>query len=200
MSADATSTSCFTKSYSKYFKGTGSVLLVDASPALEAAYAKQRGAEPPATPRTFDANWAVTEFGIVRSEAGEGNSHSGGGYGSHSPKLRYFTPSERLRLFGFHGGFEIPLAEPQNSKAAADASTANTHKKDKKDKKPSMLPSKGVSIHKAFEMIGNTVNVTVCTQLLLFLLNEALAQGLFQAGEAPGKLEAVDRSIDLHNA
>jgi site-specific DNA-cytosine methylase len=209
-------TSCFTKSYSKYFKGTGSVLLIPdpylsskistnsqlstdavvpsgvgsesenkmslrvssdvppvdttiAPPAFEQRNYTSEGASastthPPAASksatsadfrempemRTFDPNW---------KEKLKGN------------KLRFFSPPELLRLFGF-----LPLQQSRknlkrsNMDCASDETTVDVES-NLLDEKP-FFPS-NVTNRKCYELIGNSLSVTVVSHLLEFLLKSS---------------------------
>jgi site-specific DNA-cytosine methylase len=214
-------TSCFTKSYSKYFKGTGSVLLipdpylsveipkncqvsVDAAVSVDEeikfsgsedkiysgvstntihvdtttasfiheqekstseevpssihAPAESKNAtsadfrELPET-RTFDSNW---------KEKLKGN------------KLRFFSPTELLRLFGF-----LPLEQPRKNLKRSNLDFENSFRNetsilvesDLYDNNP-FFPS-NITNRKCYELIGNSLSVTVVSHLLEFLMKSS---------------------------
>lgn len=221
-----TYTSCFTKSYSKYFKGTGSVLLIpdpylsveqnssdfqvskDAFvptvngvqfsgsenmissgsvsveklpiagpvPVLDQGISASECASPtiqihpPVTQinatsadfrempetRTFDSNW---------KQKLKGN------------KLRFFSPVELLRLFGF-----LPLQQSRKNlkRSNLDCEDSNCTstvsslfvENDLVDEK-TFFPS-NITNRKCYELIGNSLSVTVVSHLLEFLLKSSL--------------------------
>lgn len=131
---------CFTKAYSRYMKGSGSVLVVRAGSAAAASSLSDTGSisggkrtfeiysddvplqqishsylSDPAI-RTFDANWKT-----IFPDA----------------KFRYLSPKELLKLFGFPDSFVFPAR---------------------------------LTNRKCYELIGNSVNVTVVAQLVEYLL------------------------------
>jgi tRNA (cytosine38-C5)-methyltransferase len=151
VSGSSTTSACFTKSYSRYLKGTGSVLLVD-----ECADNACRGS----TSTCGSGDSAVeTGAGIAHPCSTDSNelTRSGGGatcdefqsapnersfdgswaarLGDHR-HLRYFAPSEIALLFGFPSSFRFPI---------------------------------GMSNKKCFELLGNSLNVTVASNLLISL-------------------------------
>lgn len=135
---------CFTKSYGRYIKGTGSVLAIkmdtttgNHSNSVESSYGNS-------TATIFDSEElcgkrklecvdssnndisnriAVEEIGLEKFLL------------THS--LRYFSPSELLKLFGFPHSFTFPANVPRR---------------------------------KQYELIGNSINVTVVAELLKELL------------------------------
>jgi site-specific DNA-cytosine methylase len=215
-------TSCFTKSYSKYFKGTGSVLLIPdpslsreissnpqdsiddvvplgdvtafseseskispgvssdpltvdttiAVPALEPRTSTSEGAsastahpsvalknatsadfrEMPET-RTFDSNW---------KEKLKGN------------KLRFFSPPELLRLFGF---LQLQQSRENLKLSSMDCADSDSEKailhaeSNLFNDKPFFPPN--VTNRKCYELIGNSLSVTVVSHLLEFLMKSS---------------------------
>jgi site-specific DNA-cytosine methylase len=215
-------TSCFTKSYSKYFKGTGSVLLIPdpylsskistnsqlsmdavvptgvgsaisesenkmssrvssdtppvdttiALPAVEQRNYTSEGASgstthPPVASknatsadfrempemRTFDPNWKVKL---------KGN------------KLRFFSPPELLRLFGF-----LPLQQSRKNLKRSNMDCADSISDETtSDVESNLLDDKpffpsNVTNRKCYELIGNSLSVTVVSHLLEFLLKSS---------------------------
>ncbi len=110
---------CFTKNYSRFVKGAGSVL-AEGLPA---------GAAPP----------AVKDLAALRPL-----------------RLRFFAPAEIARLHGFAGELAFPP---------------------------------GVGRKKQFELLGNSLSVTVVTHLLRFLLAESAAPAAAVAEAASGAAE-----------
>jgi tRNA (cytosine38-C5)-methyltransferase len=87
-------TSCFTSAYGKYFKGTGSVLLIpnvnfvfETNKEYRELHLKYRMGAP--EDRKYDANWASD---LIKR-----------GY-----RLRYFSGAELAQLFGFSENFSFP--------------------------------------------------------------------------------------------
>jgi tRNA (cytosine38-C5)-methyltransferase len=135
-------TACFTKSYGRYIKGTGSVLLCadrlrtdDATTAGGTAAETQRpcliGISDLNDPsqRQFDPSWWEK---LKTSYLGEDNPTNTRLY------LRYFKPKELLNIFGFPKDFEFP---------------------------------ENISRKKQYELIGNSVNVIVIRHLLASILS-----------------------------
>ena len=83
VSQKSTHCMCFTKSYSRYFEGTGSLVLVD----------DQRKSEP------IEEN-EMTSTELKRGFLGKGKTHES--------KLRLFTEEEILRLHSFPDRFKFP--------------------------------------------------------------------------------------------
>jgi tRNA (cytosine38-C5)-methyltransferase len=89
-------TSCYTKSYSRYIKGTGSVLLFSTGgDSIEENLCQQVLEEREASERQFDPSWWEKLQSMFKEK------------GFHV-KLRYFTPVELLRVFGFPPDFQFP--------------------------------------------------------------------------------------------
>lgn len=159
-----THTACFTKAYSRYARGTGSVLSTAGwvVPA-ETMLAKQSTCSgevcPSKRPRIEGGRASHGE--IIEKEGKDEASDAGpearrgvGGVDTQQPhekkclseqqistlRLRYFSPNELLRLFGFP-----PL------------------------ERFSFPPH--VSRKKAYELIGNSLNVDVAAHLIAFLLD-----------------------------
>jgi tRNA (cytosine38-C5)-methyltransferase len=91
---DSTRTSCFTSSYGKYIKGTGSVLL-------------QPGKELSSTDSNRDKN-LLSKFAMVPPEERQYDPDWSAALTNSGYYLRYFSGSELARLFGFHGSFQFP--------------------------------------------------------------------------------------------
>jgi tRNA (cytosine38-C5)-methyltransferase len=93
-------TSCFTKSYSRYVKGTGSVLLFysgnESAGTVEEQYFEQvLSACDYSGERQFDPEWWEKLQEPFRKKG-------------CPVRLRYFTPVELLKLFGFPPDFQFP--------------------------------------------------------------------------------------------
>jgi len=84
--AASTHTACFTSSYGKYVRGTGSVLYTGQDVKLLQRFQQRQ----PAAERDFDADWSQ----------GLDLEHD----------VRYFAGTEMARLFGFPASFEFPPA------------------------------------------------------------------------------------------
>ena len=110
-----TRTSCFTKAYAKFIKGSGSVLF---EPSDGATTLSNIFLCDPAT-RVFDTEW--------RRKLDGGT-------------LRYFSPSELLRLFGFSDTTEFRFPREMSNR-------------------------------KCFELLGNSLNVFITTELLNLLFS-----------------------------
>ena len=164
-----THTSCFTKGYTRYIKGTGSILLF-----------KDKATPPPTRESKLNAN--VCEEEEIEEEDNKGiekkeESLSFNNISSIEPdmkkqkidnlefkmtekdcqslqsleeyrgKLRYFTPEELLNLFGFNQTQQnIYLFFPKNEK---------------------------LTLRKKYELIGNSLNVIVATKLIDFLFHSS---------------------------
>ncbi|RYH15273.1 hypothetical protein EON65_31985 [archaeon] len=109
---DSQKTACFTKGYTRYHKGTGSVLLVNGSTGMVSSIDSEH---------EYDGDWVEKLLGREDAYA------------------RYFSPTELLRLFGFPASFTWPS---------------------------------DVSKRKCYELIGNSINVTVASRLLRHLLTK----------------------------
>jgi len=118
--ASETRTACFTKSYGRYVKGTGSVLFVPKTVAGD-------GTDGVAGPDAI-CDPAERKF----SDAWRDKIMASG-------TLRYFTPREVASLMGFPASFEFP---------------------------GSIKPKK------AYEMLGNSLHVTVATEVVAYALRE----------------------------
>lgn len=122
----STYTSCYTKSYSRFIKGTGSILLYNQIDPIDESFMttemnKFLSQETHDT-REFNSNW----WDDLQSVS------------SIQLSLRYLTPRELLSLFGFPDDSFIFPAD--------------------------------ISLRKRYELIGNSINVTVVSELLRYLL------------------------------
>lgn len=156
-SSSSHSTACFTKSYTRYIKGTGSVLLVlpennhnnsseiilqgDNNQASNNDCFQQSDScneevsmdniENNPEEREFNQDWwkeLLTQHNLEPTEyTGTDNS----------VRLRFFSPKELTRLFGFSEDFHFPSSVP---------------------------------LRKQYELIGNSLNVKVASELLRYLL------------------------------
>jgi tRNA (cytosine38-C5)-methyltransferase len=141
VTADSLHTACFTKGYGRYIKGTGSILQFLPSPPL--LEADQIEDEIPNMKRqkvedSTDASLANLEHSSEHNSCHQTLEPLIG-------KLRYFTPEELLRLFGF----DSPLGSPPGAFFPVDEK---------------------LTLRKKYELIGNSLNVTVASQLLRLLL------------------------------
>ncbi|KAG8905833.1 hypothetical protein FRB99_008135 [Tulasnella sp. 403] len=129
---------CFTRSYTKMVEGTGSILQQNEE--LE-------------TSDVFDAYAKAVK-----------DKSSNDPFATLEPlRLRYFTPSELLRLFHFVPPPETPPL------------TDGTHSKPPQDWRPSIDEFKwpaSISLKTKYRLIGNSVNVKVVTCLVTHLLGE----------------------------
>jgi tRNA (cytosine38-C5)-methyltransferase len=173
-------TSCFTKSYGRYIKGTGSVLLMDAQKAPSSGCANATGPDN-ATSSMENMKQAAAEASPGMGCQGDGDGHDRasctdkeGVNESRTPNasqsisadlrgdpstrvfdvnwqsilegnaLRYFSPTELLRVFGFpvECGYSFPPAIAANPR-------------------------------KCYALIGNSLNVTVVKYLLEYMFVNA---------------------------
>lgn len=152
--AQSTYTACFTKSYTRFARGTGSVLLeimsgsgvsrdVTVLTALEEFLDQSRqhtqtsSSNSHAQSSSFDKDW----WPILQQRVAELLPGSEG-----QLRLRYFTPRELLALFGFpHETFVL-------------------------------LPETTLGRHKYYELIGNSVNVLVVSYLLAHGIQQQLEE------------------------
>jgi len=166
-------TSCFTKSYGRYIKGTGSVLLcveegtTDNTEKMEQevlAYIHQQNTtntNDGDQKRQYDSHW----WSQVQAQFPDVNI-----------KLRYFTPRELLRLFGFPETFHFAILPHPIKTNSKDTAFTNKHKKarlmaDAPKEEEEEEVAQPVTIRKQYELIGNSINVTVVSHLLAYLLS-----------------------------
>ena len=160
-------TSCFTKSYSRYSKGTGSVLLVD-----EISH-NDDSRNMVSDPRQAQIVCKRKQTAVNGDESNDDSSLLG--ELSKTPEersfrtdwvnllknakksLRYFSSSELLSLFAFN--------EPTEHSATTDALS----KLDYAHKQSFEFPME-ISRRKQYELLGNSVNVCVVGHLLMKLL------------------------------
>lgn len=163
-----TYTACFTKAYSRYAKGTGSVL----STAGWAASAKcpvvdvicEGDNNPVKRPRTegHDTTEIISAKSPQKSETVPENGEKGEGKKFLTAeqiatlRLRYFSPRELLRLFGFPVQCEGNVQKEEEVKDETSSGFGF----------PVDFPRK-----KAYELIGNSLNVEVAAHLIHFLLS-----------------------------
>lgn len=217
---DDTHTSCFTKSYSKYFKGTGSVLLIpDPYPVIDqkeatvslastspssssssTISAMQESKREVAVPDTSIDVVAEDGLGLglgsqadplillVRSDVAVKGATSSDFRESPETrtfdlnwkdklkgnKLRFFSPDELLRIFGF-----LPLPEKiqrinlKRSSSDLDDTSNIVEEGSMKNavrlSKSSFFPENVTTVN-CYQMIGNSLSVTVVSHLLEFML------------------------------
>lgn len=224
VTANDRSTSCFTKSYSKYCKGTGSVLMIpDLSTITTETTSELKVLSPMVTSQS-----ELVALNDNRSNDGENNDNTqtflseASGFAdttvqldnaistvipeqliSNCPetnvvlpstdnplfriapekrkfdmdwkdqlkghKLRFFSPDELIRLFGFAG------IDSDSSNLITDKSdTEIFHEEnvEKEKRKNSFFPPH-ISKRKCYELIGNSLNVIVVSNLLQLLFNES---------------------------
>jgi tRNA (cytosine38-C5)-methyltransferase len=197
-------TSCFTKSYSKYFKGTGSVLLIsdpslsvpnrdpsllssvdrieDSAKIIEVSSKSSAVATTVIdmnnpdnlTAEAFQMSPAKRKFNMDWKDELQGN------------KLRFFSPDELIRLFGFRGLDHIEINKIDNERSIKDidgndngngksndgSSSSGKEVNEEVEMKnffPPHIPQK-----KCFELIGNSLNVIVVSHLLDFLFHHTV--------------------------
>ena len=217
---DDTNTSCFTKSYSKYFKGTGSVLLIpdpypvidqkeasvslastspssSSSSTISAMQESKKEVPVPDTPIDVVAedglglglgSQADPLILLVRSDVAVKGATSSDFRESPETrtfdlnwkdklkgnKLRFFSPDELLRIFGF-----LPLPEKiqrvnlkRSSSDLEDTSIISEEgsmKNGVRLSKSSFFPENVTTVN-CYQMIGNSLSVTVVSHLLDFML------------------------------
>ena len=242
------STSCFTKSYSKFFKGTGSVLVFDDSydvqdTELHLSYDAKNDAkfssytnneEKKITANnsnildeTIVGKVVVADIFLENQNNVDSSNHStipevrmfDGDWSQklNGRKLRFFSPTELLRLFGFIdiknsnnltatmteiNEMEMNLSNDDkpvvsgssgkvgNGKEKEDDGVIN-NTNSKKNVVTKLFPS-SLSRKKCYELIGNSVNVLVVKELLRFLFHSLIAVEEYVVGD--------DDIIDLtHN-
>ena len=212
-------TSCFTKSYSKYFKGTGSVLLIpDPYLSVEISSNCQVSVDAAAEESKFSGSEDKIYSGVSTNtihvdttiassihEQGKSTSEDITASSPHAPaesknatsadfrelpetrtfdsnwkeklkgnKLRFFSPTELLRLFGF-----IRLEQPRKNLKRSNLDFENSFRNetsilvecDLYDNKP-FFPS-NITNRKCYELIGNSLSVTVVSHLLEFLMKSS---------------------------
>lgn len=223
-----THTSCFTKSYSKYFKGTGSVLLIpDPYPVIDQKEATLSIESSPSSSSSSSSSMmqessndvafssifnnapavatAASAGGAAGAQADTSNilvrsDLAANGAGSsdfrESPetrvfdlnwkdklngnKLRFFSPDELLRLFGF-----LPLKNTRNNlkRSTADfEENSDVPKECSADdiiqlSKSSFFPENIANVN-CYQMIGNSLSVTVVSHLLRHMLSCTFTKSL----------------------
>jgi site-specific DNA-cytosine methylase len=146
VSPESTHSACFTKAYSRYVKGTGSVLLVAGElPVAQAAAGVSDGDEG-GEGEEGEKHSTLHDAKRLRLDAEEGtrlevlddgtNAGSSWSETCKSLQLRYFSPEELLHMFGFPQSLSYPVT---------------------------------VTRRKMYELIGNSLNVKVAGSLLKFL-------------------------------
>jgi site-specific DNA-cytosine methylase len=217
-----THTSCFTKSYSKYFKGTGSVLLIpDPYPVIDQNEAtisiESSSSSSSSTMQESSNDVAVSNISnnaqaaaaaavvvvvvagvegvsqadssniLVRSDLAANGAASSDFRESpetrtfdlnwkdklNGNKLRFFSPDELLRLFGF-----LPLKNTRNNlkRSTADFEENSDVPRESSVEsiiqlsKSSFFPENIANV-KCYQMIGNSLSVTVVSHLLHHLLS-----------------------------
>lgn len=133
-------TACFTKSYSRFARGTGSVLVeLDGDAGVVSADDTQQLEAYLVRPRTSTATTAAAVADSTAEPAATPSEDRALWWerlqrGAPRPlTIRYFTPQELLRLFGFPKSFHFPA---------------------------------GLNKSKCYELIGNSINVEVVARLL----------------------------------
>ena len=216
-----THTSCFTKSYSKYFKGTGSVLLIPdpypvidqkgATVSIESSFSssssmmQESNSDAAVNDISNNAQPAVAVAAAVGAAGADGVSQAdtstffvrsdlaaNGAASSdfrESPetrtfdlnwkdklngnKLRFFSPDELLRLFGFlpfrntRNNLKRSIADfEENSDVPKECSVDNVVQLSKS----SFFPENIANVN-CYQMIGNSLSVTVVSHLLHHMLS-----------------------------
>jgi len=159
------SSACFTKAYSRFIRGTGSILLVDRPSSLQEDYevegitAKCPSITSPLkldseskdsiAEGTFDANWWVN----LTTTPVDGEEKR-----RKVKMLRYFSPEELLAVFGF---------DPATFQCRND-------KEEQGGDSESNNGERMFGHRKCYELIGNSLNVVVVKELLQHLLLDSL--------------------------
>jgi len=174
--ADAT-TSCFTKAYSTYFKGTGSVLLfpdantatneLDAGSSSNSSSSGGGGTSDSGTAPSADAgedsDGMAGAASVFQQAPSKRKFDANWQSALQGRRLRFFAPEELARLFGF---VDIDV----DASAEGDASAGITGSR-------GVFFPPGVSHRKCYELIGNSLSVVVVGHLLRYM---------FSAGPGPG--------------
>lgn len=116
--------------------------------------------------RVFDAQW-WKKYTMTCTISGEKDIEG-------CTYLRYFSPKELLNLFGFPESYHFPepnvvtatTANDDSSEEVGNIIESDKMKKGKKQKKPKVPPAIVVSQKKRYELIGNSVNVTVVRHII----------------------------------
>jgi tRNA (cytosine38-C5)-methyltransferase len=153
VTAESVHTACFTKGYGRYIKGTGSILQflpssADRETDLPPAEHLQQTASEDETPNMKRQKLEDAEAPQTAS-APEDLVTTPQTLETLIGKLRYFTPEELLRLFGFDSP---PLS-------SGSPTVGGFFPIDEK-----------LTLRKKYELIGNSLNVTVASRLLQLLL------------------------------
>ncbi|KIK66108.1 hypothetical protein GYMLUDRAFT_158268 [Collybiopsis luxurians FD-317 M1] len=132
-------TCCFTRGYTQLVERAGSIIQMN--PELD-------------TTQTFDAF-------LTAQASGQPNSVRI----LHPLRLRYFSPSELLRIFHF-----IPPSLPPFNGHGGD--TVDNSSPFDDNREPAFVWPEGISTKTKYRLIGNSVNVHVVTQLINFLYDD----------------------------
>ena len=141
--------SCFTHSYGRFVRGTGSVLYVTNNPEYDVTMGGKRSAEhrlvlKPPEEREFDKDWAK---GLNLEK-----------------KLRYFSGSEVARLMGFPiVDNHIQQRSPKDSPNIQE-STQSIDKTETAEKVSFTFPS-SISLKQQWKLLGNSLNVCVASKI-----------------------------------
>jgi site-specific DNA-cytosine methylase len=190
---------CFTKGYSRYIRGAGSVLLIDDSAAAGVGAAAVGAVAP--EERVYRSDWRE-ELCLGGAAAGAATEVNTGPGAESTPaaasvvsalaaeggrRLRYFSPRELLNLFGFppRCRFNAPSSssvalESQPLPAASGMEPAvmgnggdaqgdiqgELKGKGERNKRVKVCAEKPVTRRQCYELIGNSINVTMTTRLL----------------------------------
>lgn len=162
---ESTTSACFTKAYSRYMKGTGSILIERQEPCAAAAVdasdsttltadeglagskrcfsehsssSQDAGVASTATDPSAVENSAVWRDGGFLSDPSQRKFETDWKSKYVGYRFRYFSPRELLNLFGFPNEFTFPPT---------------------------------LTNRKCYELIGNSINVVVAAELLTYLFN-----------------------------
>lgn len=158
----STASSCFTKAYGRYHKGTGSIVLEKQriASSREDNHPLQppvdSNSSAPTTISTCELSGEAEEDKVCATEGFAERQFDSGwldrllaSEGSDI-ELRYFTPQELLRLFGFQDDFFFPPSYSVRSRSGER--------------------EEELTARKCYELIGNSINITVSSAVLATLL------------------------------
>ena len=227
VTSDDTYTSCFTKSYSKYFKGTGSVLLipdpsvsdnkdsctphgsVDIESEKSSTSRKELGLESSSssdTGSTLESPLGKINNGVndqkmsTHSDSESVMKDATSADFREAPetrvfdmnwkdklkgkKLRFFSPNELLRLFGFlplqtnfipaRLNLKRRIEDIGKEEVEMGSNNDSPDENNMKLTKQKMFFPSNVTNRKCYELIGNSLSVTVVSHLLEYMLRSKL--------------------------
>ena len=167
---DRVATACFTKSYSRYIKGTGSVLLLNDDGVSSSSVCNGIDNGVSSTNTDSSSDMSLTTEVSEESTITEHNVSV--------MRLRYFSPRELLNLFGFPAEFNFNSTELLNNTHTGRGCNPDTvpdisnNNENSSKRRKREHPEFNVTRKQSYELIGNSINVSVVSCLLLHMFNQ----------------------------